>query len=74
MDDQLIEMIRDRFDDMGAKLDDAARHLKEHVDTDARYWRLIDEQQAQISLLRWMTGGGATTALATWLYSKFGGH
>ena len=74
MDQQIVQMIRDRFDGIDSKLDDASKVLKEHIAQDERYWRMIDEQRAQIALIKWLSGGLSGSAILAWLYAKFGGR
>lgn len=74
MDDQLIELIRDRFDSVDAKLNQQQASFELHAQNDEKYWKLIDEQQAQLSLIKWISSGLSGSALLAWLYTKFGGH
>lgn len=52
LNSQLIEMIRDRFDAVDAKLDRAATAFDAHAKQDEKYWKLLDAQQAQLSLIK----------------------
>ena len=72
MDDQLVAMIRDRFNKVDADNEILIHDLKEHTDKDAVYWRKIDEQHAQIGLMKWLIGTSAGSAALAWLYSKLG--
>ena len=62
MDQQLFDMIRSRFDNIDAKLDAAKESFDSHAATDASYWRVLDEQQTQISLIKRMFWGGVSLA------------
>lgn len=75
MDDQVLAMMRDRFDALDEKLTAMTAALQAHHEKDERYWLKIDQQQAQISLMRWLLGGGAGAALIAWIVErKFLGH
>jgi hypothetical protein len=75
MDEQVLAMMRDRFDSLDETLKTMNASLTTHVEKDERYWLKIDQQQAQISLIRWLCGGGAGAALVAWIVEKkFGGH
>jgi len=45
--------------------------LADHVATDEKYWELINGQQAQMRLLRWLTGSAGFAALTSFVYEKF---
>ena len=72
MDDQLVELLRDRFNAIDAKLDEAKESFDKHAASDEKYWKLIDAQKAQLSLVKWVTGGAAGSSLIAWLFNKFG--
>ena len=74
MDDQVVDMLRDhlgRIEDtcMGIRED-----LKSHTEKDAEYWQKIDEQQGQISLIKWLGGSLSLSGLGAWLFTNFGKH
>lgn len=52
MDHQLLEFIRDRFDSLDEKFDRHMENFQEHIQEDVRYWKKIDQQYAQLSLLQ----------------------
>lgn len=52
MNDQVFDMIKQRFDAVDRKLDDARDAFKAHSDDDKKYWSIIDQQQTQLSLIR----------------------
>lgn len=62
MDSQLFDMMKARFDNVDAKLDAAKESFDAHAATDASYWRVLDEQQAQLSLIKRMFWGGVSLA------------
>ena len=72
MDEQLIELLRDRFDALDRKLDDHRASFDLHAKNDEKYWKMIDSQRAQVSLIKWLTGGAAGSSLLAWLFNKFG--
>ncbi len=74
MDDnnyQLFEMMRDRFDGVDNKLDAAKDSFDKHAASDEKYWRIIDGQQAQISMIKWAGGALSGSSLVAWLVSKW---
>lgn len=71
---QVIELLRDRFDKLDTELNDLHTTLKDHTKIDERYWGKIDQQEAQLSLVKWVSSGVSGSALIAWLYAKFGGH
>lgn len=62
MDSQLFDMMKARFDNVDAKLDAAKESFDAHAATDASYWKVLDEQQAQLSLIKRMFWGGVSLA------------
>lgn len=71
-DDQILELLRDRFDKVDKDLSKLADDLSDHYEKDERYWGMIDEQQAQLKLIKRVAAGGGGAALFTWLATKFG--
>ena len=74
MDDHIVELLRDRFDRLDAELSSLNTTLKEHTTLDALYWKKIDETEAQVSLLKWLSGSLLLSSLLAWFYSTFGKH
>ena len=74
MDEQIIELMRDRFDKLDAELHGIHLTIKEHTEMDALYWKKIDAHEAQISMIQWLSSALSGSALLAWLYTKFGGH
>lgn len=79
MDDQLFKFLQEelRFikDQLRINQDKTEKHLKEieakfetHQTKDLDYWRKIDVQEGQVSLLTFMLGGGFITAIASWVW------
>lgn len=62
MDSQLFDMMKARFDNVDAKLDAAKESFDAHAATDASYWKVLDEQQAQLSLIKRLFWGGVSLA------------
>ena len=83
MDDQLFsllmkrfdsqeEMIKNRSDAQDTMLQSIATNLQEHTGKDERYWKKIDDQYAQMRLVKWLGGSGVGVSLAAWLWQKLG--
>lgn len=74
MEPQLFDMLQARFD----KLDEGQARMvdtfEKHTEMDQKYWQKIDAQEAQISLLKWLTGTVGGSGLLAWLYQVFGKH
>lgn len=69
--DQLVEMIRDRFDSQDRKLEEIKCSLSNHVEKDEEYWRQIDVQAGQIQLLKAIGGSSIFAGAMAWLWNKF---
>ena len=74
MDEHIVDLIRDQFKAVHDKIDAIHADVREHTQKDERYWSKIDEQQAQIGVIRWLGSGVSGSALLAWLYHRFGGH
>ena len=74
MDDHIVELLRDRFDRLDKELAALNTTLKDHTVLDVMYWKKIDENEAQLSVFKWMTGSISGSALAAWFYSLFVKH
>lgn len=72
LDEQIVTMLRDRFDSVDAKLREMSGSFDAHVEIDQAYWRKLDQQEAQVSVFKWITSGLSGSALIAWLYEKFG--
>ena len=72
VDPQLLEMIRDRFDQVDAKLDQARESFDTHAATDEKYWRMLDDQQAQLTFVKrlFIFLTTAASIVGTWLGVK----
>lgn len=76
MDNQLFEMLKDRFDRQDEILGNIERNLSEHTKKDEVYWKKIDVQEGQLSLLKWLFGGTITTlagSFAAWVIAHIKG-
>ena len=71
LDEQVVQMIRDRFDRQDETLKRIETSRVEHADKDAGYWKQIDDQHAQLRLAKWVGGSGAFAAATAWLYEFF---
>lgn len=72
VDEQIVNMLRDRFDSVDAKLKEMSGSFDAHVEMDQVYWKKIDQQEAQVNVFKWITSGLSGSALMAWLYEKFG--
>lgn len=76
MDEQVVELIRDQikqgFEHSNQKIGDLCDIMRSHVDKDLEYWKKIDEQQAQIRLVKSIGGSGLFISAVAWLWQKFG--
>lgn len=72
MDDQAFQLLMSRFDIIDGTLSDMKKSFNDHVTKDETYWGKIDQQEAQISVFKWITSGLSGSALVAWLYEKFG--
>jgi ABC-type transport system involved in cytochrome bd biosynthesis fused ATPase/permease subunit len=52
MDSQLFQLVNQRSDRQDDTLDEIKKLLTEHIQKDEIYWRKIDIQEAQLSMLR----------------------
>jgi RNA binding exosome subunit len=67
----LVNLIRDQFETVNNTLRDIHIELKEHTEKDVKYWQKIDEQAAQLRLVKWAAGSGFIGVMANWLYQQF---
>jgi hypothetical protein len=76
MDEQHIELIRDTikqgFENTNQKIDGMSEALSRHVEKDEVYWKKIDDQEAQIRLVKGVGGSGLVVSAVAWLWQKFG--
>jgi len=68
----IIALLRDRFDAQDMVLRDIKESLVDHTKKDEHYWKMIDDQQAQLRMVKWMSTGLSGSALTAWLWNKFG--
>ena len=52
MDSQIFQLINERSDRQDRSLEEIKDLIKDHAKTDETYWKKIDKQDAQLSLLR----------------------
>lgn len=52
MDNQIFELVNRRSDHQDKTLDEIKTLLHDHIKNDETYWRKIDIQDAQLSILR----------------------
>ncbi len=72
MDNQLFELLVDRFDRQDKVLMEIKDTIKEHVEKDEKYWKKIDVQEGQIKLLKGMGTGFIAVLgyLEWWLFKR----
>lgn len=77
MDNQLFELINQRSDQQDRVLDEIKGLIRDHTKEDEKYWKKIDIQEGQLSVLKWLFGGTITTAIGSvfaWFVSTMKGH
>lgn len=73
MDPQAFKLITDKFDEIRADLHEINTNLKSHVEKDEFYWKKLDTQETQITMLKKlivgasMIVGGIWTMIWSWL-------
>ena len=67
---QIVEMLRDRFDAQDAVLQEIKTSIHEHVEKDETYWKQIDDQKAQLRLVKWLGGTGVVGSAILWAWQK----
>ena len=72
MDHQAFELLMSRFDKLDQTLSNMSESFDQHVIKDEGYWLRLDQQEAQVSVFKWITSGLSGSAIIAWLYAKFG--
>jgi len=72
MNDQAFELLMKRFDKIDDTLSEMKTSFDDHVVKDEGYWKRLDQQDAQITVFKWITSGLSGSAIMAWLYEKFG--
>lgn len=72
MEDQAFQLLMSRFDKLDGTLNDMKESFDVHVKKDEGYWLRLDQQEAQVSVFKWITSGLSGSAIVAWLYEKFG--
>ncbi len=72
MDEQAFQLLMKRFDTVDGTLEEMKSSFNDHVVKDESYWIRLDQQDAQISVFKWISSGLSGSAIAAWLYEKFG--
>jgi RNA binding exosome subunit len=72
MDDQAFRLLMSRFDTLDSTLSGMKESFDQHVKKDEGYWLRLDQQEAQVSVFKWITSGLSGSAIIAWLYEKFG--
>lgn len=71
IDEQLFEMLNDRFNRIETMLGEAKASFDAHVTKDEGYWKKLDAQDAQFNILKWIVGPISGTSFLAWLYEHF---
>jgi RNA binding exosome subunit len=71
LENQVLEMVRDRFDAQDVMLNEIKESIRDHVTKDEAYWRQIDDQKAQLKLVKWIGGTGIFSSAVIWIWQKF---
>lgn len=74
MDEQLLELMRDRFDRLDTELSSLNVALRDHTKMDEQYWKKIDANEAQIGVLKWLFSGVSASGVLAWIYTNFAKH
>lgn len=72
MEDQAFQLLMSRFDTLDGTLAEMKESFDTHVKKDEGYWLRLDQQEAQVSVFKWITSGLSGSAIVAWLYEKFG--
>jgi RNA binding exosome subunit len=72
MDEQAFQLLMARFDKLDCTLSEMSTSFDAHVVKDESYWIRLDQQDAQISVFKWISSGLSGSAIVAWLYEKFG--
>lgn len=74
MEDQVVKLISETihqgFQNTNQKIDAITTALSKHVEKDEVYWKMIDDQKAQLRLIRWLGGSGVAGSLGLWILNK----
>ena len=74
MEPEVVRMISEQLSQLHDTCQGIRDDMQSHAEKDSLYWQKIDQQQGQLSLLKWMAGGLSTSGLLAWIYSNFGKH
>jgi hypothetical protein len=65
MDEDLVGMIRDNFKQLHDICQGIGEKIDTHIEKDEVYWKKLDQQEGQISLLK-VIGSAAAGGFAAW--------
>lgn len=74
MDEHVVGMIRDSLERLEGTCQGIREDMQAHITKDEAYWQKIDQQEGQLSLIKWLSGGLSISGLGAWLFSQFGKH
>jgi hypothetical protein len=72
MDQQMMELLRDRFDSLDSKMEALNDTMANHVEKDEVYWRKIDHAEGQITMIKAVGSTLSLSGIGAWLFSHFG--
>lgn len=74
MDEHHVAMLLSAIERGNETCDRIDRKLEEHIGKDEDYWKRIDQQEGQLSLIKWLCGSISVSGLLAWLFGSFGKH
>ena len=74
MEQSTLTLIVSRFDKIDKDLFALGQRLTEHTEKDERYWSMLDQQQAQLSLIKWAFGSTTLAGILLLAYNRLSGH
>lgn len=69
MDEQIVELIRDGFEQVNRRLDEQRDLWAQHVEDDKKAWEKLDDVSTEVKVAKrvfYIIGGGVTAVLG-WL-------
>lgn len=74
LNSQIIDFIRDQFADIKSDISSLHDAMQVHVTKDETYWKKIDKQEGQLSVIKYLGGSAGASGVLAWLWSILGGH
>ena len=71
-DEQVVALITKQLDQLNNRLDIIHTDINDHLEKDFNYWRKVDQQEAQLSLLRYLVSGlPVVVAGVVWILERY---